>query len=130
MGGGGGTAPPSAVAALRAERLAAAAGAARVGVLDLEPRLLERVDVVEHRAGQVDGALVVDDHAHRAGGELVVVVGDPVVEAELVLEPGAAASDHLEAQAMGLELAVAVQERLDAVPGGGGDLDEGHDGSS
>ena len=51
---------------------------------------------------QVEGALLVDDHAHAAGLELGVVLVHALVEGELVAQARAAAAHHLEAQGVGL----------------------------
>jgi hypothetical protein len=73
-----------------AERVAAAAGAAGVRVVDAEPGLLQPVLEVQGGPLQKAGAGGVDDHADGAEGRGQVVVSQVRVEEHLIAEPGAA----------------------------------------
>jgi hypothetical protein len=108
------------------EGLAAAAGGGGIRVAHLEARLLQRVHEVEGGAGEIQRALLVDDHAHAVHAELGVVVAHGVVEGQLVAQARAAASHDLEAQPVGLLLAFLLEQLPDALRGGLGDLDQGH----
>src|SRR5215203_6156647 len=74
------------------EGVAAAAGCDGVRVLDLEPRLLDRVDEVDGGALQVRRAERVDHEADAVLVALEVALDGAAVEAEAVLEAGAAAA--------------------------------------
>src|SRR5579864_7449069 len=74
------------------EGVAAAAGGDGVRVVDLEPGLLDRLEVVDARAAQVRGAERVDDDRHALAVEGEIALLGSVVEAEAVLEAGAAAA--------------------------------------
>src|SRR5690606_5452656 len=99
------------------EGVAAGAGARRVGVVDREALLLDRVDEVDGRAGAVRGAHPV--HADREAAEVldVVAVHLALVEEELVDQAGAAARLHGDTQRK-----VVTALLLEKVPGllGGG----------
>src|SRR6516225_6135511 len=69
------------------ERVAAGAGSRRVGVVDGEALLLDRVDEVDGRAGQVRGAHLVGDHVHALELGVDVNVDLTLVEVELVAQP-------------------------------------------
>src|SRR3954470_7780071 len=69
------------------EGVAAAAGRDGVRVVDLEPGLLDRLEIVDGRALEVRGAERVDDDLHALLLELEVAFLRAVVEAEAVLEP-------------------------------------------
>src|SRR5262249_40123804 len=68
------------------ERVAAAARRGGVRVLDLEPGLLDRLEVVDPCACQIGGAERVDDDRDAFALELVVALLGAAVEAEAVLE--------------------------------------------
>jgi hypothetical protein len=72
--------------------VAAPAAGDRVRVVDREPRLLDRVDVVDLCALQVRRAERIDDDRDAVRFELDVALDSGAVEAEAVLEPGAAAA--------------------------------------
>src|SRR5262245_24242016 len=108
------------------EGFAAAAGGLRVRVHHLEAALLERVDVVERGAHEVEGALLVDDDADRPRLDRRVAFALAVVEGELVAQAGAASADHLQAERVRGELAFLREQIADATRGGLGDLDERH----
>src|SRR5690242_19541680 len=74
------------------ERVAAAARGDCVRVVDLEPRLLDRLEVIDDRAGEIGGAERVDDDLHALALELVVALLGAAVEAEAVLEARAPAA--------------------------------------
>src|SRR3954463_9255217 len=81
-----------------AEGRAAAARGHDVRVVHLEARALQRVDVVDARAVDVREALVVDEDPQAVVLEDRVAVA-LVVEGEVILEAGAAAAAHADAQA-------------------------------
>ena len=90
-----------------AERLAAAAGAGGVRVVDREPGALQAVLVVERGARQQLRARRVDDDLHAAELGQLVVAGDVGVEEHLVREARAATGAHGDAQRqLGLALGV------------------------
>src|SRR5579863_4887121 len=72
------------------ERVAAGAGPRRVGVVDGEALLLDRVNEVDGGARQVRGAHLVGDHVHAAEVGLDVAVDLALVEVELVAQSRAA----------------------------------------
>src|SRR6185437_5155613 len=72
------------------ERMAAAARGDGVRVLDLEPRLLDRLEVVDLRTHQVGRAEGIHDDLDALALELVIPLLGAAVEAEPVLEAGAA----------------------------------------
>src|SRR3954471_23332521 len=74
------------------ERRAAAARGDGVRVVDLEARLLDRLQVVDARALQVRRAERIDDDADALALVLVIALDRAAVEAEPVLEAGAAAA--------------------------------------
>src|SRR6266487_3092145 len=74
------------------ERVAAAARSGGVRVVDLEAGLLDRLEVVDPRSAQIGRAERIDHDRHALALEhLVALLGAPV-EAEPVLEAGAAAA--------------------------------------
>src|SRR5918911_5343894 len=76
----------------------AAARGDRVRVLDLEPGLLDRLEVVDDGAAEVRGRKRVDDEAHAVELVLVVALRGAPVEAERVFEAAAAAALDRDAQ--------------------------------
>src|ERR1041385_1264463 len=74
------------------ERVAAAARSDGVRVLDLEPGLLDRLEVVDLRAHQVRSAEGIDHDLDALAVELVVALLGAAVEAEAILEARAAAA--------------------------------------
>src|SRR6266511_462749 len=74
------------------ERVAATAGRDGVRVVDREAGRLDRVDVVDLGALKVRGAERIDDDGHAVLLEREVAFGGRGVEAEAVLEAGAAAA--------------------------------------
>src|SRR5689334_16140162 len=92
------------LALVRLERVAAAAGRLDVRVLDLEARLLERVDEVDRRALQVRRAERVDDDGDAVEVVRLVALLDAGVEPERVLETGAPTALDRDAQDRGLAL--------------------------
>ena len=99
-----------------------------VRVLHLEARLLQRVDEVERGAGEVERALLVDDHAHAARSRSRVSTSrELVVEGELVAQTRAAAAHDLQAQAVGRAACrPSSRSSLDPLRGRLGHLDQGH----
>ena len=81
------------------ERVAAAARGDGVRVVDLEPGLLDRLEVVDTAAAQMRSAERIDDHLDTLALELVVALLGAAVEAEPVLEPRAAARNDADAKA-------------------------------
>src|SRR5262249_18254147 len=105
------------------ERLAAAAGALRVRVVDREPGVLETVAIVERSAREVLGAGRVDDHAYPVAVDLLDVVGGLLaVEEHLVREPRAPTRAHGHAETE-LRLVLGVEELLDLGRRGFGEND-------
>jgi hypothetical protein len=84
------------------EAVPAAARAGGVRVVDLEARLLERLDEVDRRALEVLLAGRVDDHADAVELGLAVALGRAAVEAQRVLEAAAAPAADRHAQHLGL----------------------------
>src|SRR5438876_6981064 len=80
------------------ERVPAAARRDGVRVVDREPGRLDRVDVVDLRALQIRRAEGIDDNGDAVLLELEVTLGCAAVEAEPVLETGAAAALDRDAQ--------------------------------
>src|ERR1041385_3200754 len=74
------------------ERVAAAARSDGVRVLDLEPGLLDRLEVVDLRAHQVRSAEGIDHDLDALAVERVVALLGAAVEAEAILEARAAAA--------------------------------------
>jgi hypothetical protein len=107
-------------------KVPAAAGRAGVGVVHLEAALLERVHEVEGGAREIQRALLVDDDPHAPDLHLAVGVADLIVEGQLVAQPRAASPHHLQAQAVGLELALRLEQAPDPLGGRLRHLDEGH----
>src|SRR5205085_9526194 len=68
------------------ERVAAAAARDGVRVVDLEPGLLDRLEIVDRRAPEIRRAERVDDDRHALAVERVVALLGAAVEAEAVLE--------------------------------------------
>src|SRR5205823_2605453 len=82
------------------EGVAAAARGGDVRVVDGEARL-EALDPIDLGAGQVGRAERIDDDRHALARKLVVALLRAAVEAERVLEPGAAAALDGDAQDLG-----------------------------
>ena len=84
---------------LRLERTAAAAAFRGVGVFEREAAFFEAFVEIDRRAVEIQGALLVDYHAHAVAivfrVDLFVVL---LVEAQAVLEAAAAAAGHADAQ--------------------------------
>src|SRR5665213_244196 len=76
------------------ERVPAGARAAGVRVVDREALLLDGVDEVDRRTGEVGLAHLVDDDVHAAEVLNLVAVNRAVVEVELVTQTGAATGLH------------------------------------
>src|SRR3954467_4508082 len=106
------------------ERVAAGAGAARVGVVDREALLLDGVDEVDGRAAQVRAAHPVDDHLDATELVGLVTVEEPLVEEELVAQAGAATRLDGDAQPQ-VVAALLVQQRLDLCGRGVAEQDAG-----
>src|SRR5512133_3901469 len=68
----------------RVERVAAAAGADRVGIEDAEASTHQAVFVIDLRALEVMRAVLIDHEAHAALGEDHVVLGEFVLESHAV----------------------------------------------
>src|SRR5918998_413441 len=93
------------------ERIAAGARARGVGVVDREALLLDRVDEVDRRALDIGRAHPV--HRQRDATELSdeVAVKGPIVEEQVVAQPGASARLDGDAQSQ-VVTALLVQQRL------------------
>src|SRR5438552_13082575 len=74
------------------ERVAAAARGDRIRVLDLEPGLLDRLEIVDPGAEEIRSAEGIDDDLHALALELMVALLGAAVEAEAILETGAPAA--------------------------------------
>src|SRR5262245_30570871 len=86
------------LALLHLEGVAAAARGDGVRVVDLEARLLDRIQEVDGRALQVRSGERVDDDRNALERELEVALGGAGVEAEAVLEPRASTTLDRDAQ--------------------------------
>src|SRR5205823_3493708 len=106
------------------EGVAAAAGRGRVRVVDREARRLDRVDPVDLGALQVGGAERVDDDLDAVELELVVAFLRAAVEAEAVLEAGAAAALDRHAEHGRFALGLVGHELLDLDRGALGQRDQ------
>src|ERR1051326_3884364 len=106
-----------------AEAFAARTTRRRVGILDLESAVLQRVDVVQFAPGHVKGALRIDHHPDAAGFHEDIAAGRAVLQIHLVLQTGAAAADHGHAQ-NALGPALFAEERIDLPGCVGRDFDE------
>src|SRR5207249_1336985 len=80
------------------ERVAATARGNGIRVVDLEAGLLDGLEIVDRGAAQVRRAEGVDDHLDALALEGVVALLGAAVEAEAVLEAGAAAALDRDAQ--------------------------------
>src|SRR6478609_5603907 len=105
-----------------AEGVAAGAGAARVGVVDREALLLDRVGEVDRRALEVGDAHLVDHDLDAVVVAQRVAVEHALVEVELVDQAGAAAGLHRDAQAQ-VVTTLLLEERADLVRGLVGQVD-------
>ncbi len=81
-------------ARLRRERGPAAAGGGRVGIGELEAAAIQAVDEVDHYAGQIGSAAVIDVNLHTISVQDHVVGPLLIIEIELVRETRAAAVGH------------------------------------
>src|SRR5207248_54509 len=94
------------------EAVAAPARAGGVRVVDLEARLLQRLDEVDRRALEVLDARRIDDDADAVELRLAVAFGCAAVEAERVLEAAAPAAADRDAQHLGLAGRLLRHQRL------------------
>src|SRR5262245_51652238 len=78
-------------------RRAATAAAGRVRIVELEPRSVDAFDVVDLRILEVLEAQRIDVELHSIGLELLVDVGDLILEVEVVGEPRASTADDTQA---------------------------------
>src|SRR6185503_15962525 len=69
-----------------------------IGIVEREPGALHRRDVVDRHAIQVLRAEAVNEHTHPGGVEDQIIVQRALFDIEAVLEPGAAAWEHAEAE--------------------------------
>ena len=97
----------------------ATAGRGGVRVVDLEPGLLDRLEIVDARAREIRGAEGIDDDRDALALELVVALLGAAVEAEAVLEPGAAAA--LDRDPENRDVGLRRHEPADLLRGGGGE---------
>src|SRR5204863_2347957 len=105
-----------------AKTLAARATRGGVWILHLEAAVLQRVEVVQLTARDVEGALGVHDHADAAGFYEDVAAGRPVLQIHLVLQARAApAHDGDTEHPVGS--ALAGEQRTDLLGGAGRDFD-------
>src|ERR1700694_5145351 len=79
---------------LDAKRAAAAAGALHVGIVELESRTFERLDVVDLNPVQIHGTHLVDRDLQPIEFKNLVRIGGLVFKCHVVLETGAAAADN------------------------------------
>src|SRR6266436_751818 len=79
---------------LDAERTAAAAGALDVGIIELESRAFNRLDVIDFDSVQIHGAHLVDGNLQTIKLEHLVRIRGRVLKRHVVLETGAAATDN------------------------------------
>src|SRR5205823_2185332 len=105
------------------ERRAASARGDRVRVVDLEAGLLDRLQVVDGRAAQVRGAEGIDDDADTLALVLDVALLGAAVEAEPVLEAGAAAA--LDRDPQNADVVFLLDQVLDLRGRASGQRDEG-----
>src|SRR5712664_3996267 len=87
--------------ALDAERAAAAAGALDVGIIELESRAFNRLNVIDLDSVQIHGAHLVDGNLQTIKLENLVRIRGRVLKRHVVLETGASATDHSHAQRNG-----------------------------
>ncbi len=81
-----------------AEAFAARATGRGVGVIDLEPSILQRVLVVELGARDIEGAFGIDHHANTGALHEDVASRRLILQVHFVLEPGASPSHHRDSQ--------------------------------
>src|SRR5581483_3477439 len=77
-----------------AEALPARATGGGVGVLDLEPAVLERVNIVQFAAGDIERALGIHDHPDAGRFDQDVAVRRGVLQVHLVLQSGTPSAHH------------------------------------
>src|SRR5437764_15465739 len=94
------------------EAVTAPARAGGVRVVDLEARLLQRLDEVDRGALEVLDARRIDDDADAVKLRLAVAFGCAAVEAERVLEAAAPAAADRDAQHLGLAGRLLRHQRL------------------
>ena len=83
---------------LDAEGTAAAAGALHVGIVELESRTFERLDVIDLNSIQIHGAHLVDGNLQTIELKQLVRIAGLVFKRHMVLETGAAAANYSHAQ--------------------------------
>jgi hypothetical protein len=81
-------------AELDAEGAAAAAGALHVGVVELESRAFNRLDVVDLDPIQVHGTHLVDGDLQTIKLKHLIRIGGLILKRHVVLETGAASTNH------------------------------------
>src|SRR5439155_3009189 len=79
---------------LNAERTATAAGALDVGIVELESRTLERLDIINFDSIQIHGTHLVDRDLQTVKLKNLVRIAGLVFKRHVVLETGAAAAHH------------------------------------
>src|SRR5260370_16794618 len=79
---------------LDAEGAAAAAGALDVGIIELESRAFNRLDVIDFDSVQIHGAHLVDGNLQTIKLENLVCIRGRVLKRHVVLETGASATDN------------------------------------
>src|SRR5258707_8274240 len=79
---------------LDAEGTAAAAGALHVGIIELESRAFNRLDVIDFDSVQIHGAHLVNGNLQTIKLENLVRIRGRVLKRHVVLETGAAATDN------------------------------------
>src|SRR6202035_741386 len=79
---------------LDAEGTAAAAGALNIGIVELESRTFERLDVVDLNPVQIHGTHLVDRDLQPIEFKNLVRIAGLVFKCHVVLETGAAATNH------------------------------------
>ena len=83
---------------LDAEGAAATAGALHVGIVELESRTFERLDVVDLNPVQIHGTHLVDRDLQPIEFKNLVRIGGLVFKRHVVLETGTASADNGNAQ--------------------------------
>jgi hypothetical protein len=83
---------------LDAEGTAATAGALHIGIVELESRTFNRLDVIDLNTVQVHGTHLVNGNLQTIELENLVRIGSLIFKRHVVLETGAAPADHSHAQ--------------------------------
>src|SRR5260221_502559 len=82
----------------RAKTLSAGTRGRSIRILHFETAFLQSVHVIKFAAGDVKGALRINDHADARGFDKNVTVRRSLLQVHLVLKPGTATADDSHAQ--------------------------------